>query len=364
MSVEWYSEDAGFASGRFTFCGFRATIRVMARLGDVPVVLRRVGMGAFLKRLWQQIGEDNVFTWGAALAYSWLFAVFPFLIFLLSLVPLIPDWIKPDIEADVGHFADTTLPKDAADVVREQVKGVMTKGAATGAFRIVGIVLTIWAASGGMSMTMQALDKAYDIDKGRPFYKQRPIAVGLTIVVATLVILVMILLPIGTLALRWLISQQQIWPWLAHLVNIVRYVIALGMLFAILALIYYFGPSFRHKFQAITPGAVFTIGVWLLLGYLFKLYLTQFGGAESYNRTYGAVAGAAILLLFFYIDALVLLVGAEINSEIDFAMGEKPALDESARQAGAVPHDDAIVEAAQKLKDNPVPQPSDPVKQT
>ena len=99
---------------------------------------------------------------------------------------------------------------------------------------------------------------------------------------------------------------------------------ALLLMFAVLAMVYHFGPSFKQRFVPITPGALFCVAVWLLLGWLFKLYLVEFGGAQNYRSTYGAVAGAAILLLFFYIDALVLLIGAEINSEIDFALGKHP----------------------------------------
>jgi membrane protein len=290
----------------------------MARLRDVPDVFRRVGTIGFGKRVWQQVGEDNVFTWGAALAYSWLFAVFPFMVFLLSLVPLIPDRVKPNIQDEVEQLTQK-LPDDAASIINKQVETILKKPSA-GGFLSFGLILTIWAASGGMQMTMSALDKAYDVEKGRPYIKQRSIAVVLTIVVATLLIAVLILLPIGTRVIDWLSSQGKLFGWLKIFLNVARWALALLAMIAVLAIVYYFGPSFKQKFHAITPGALFCIVVWLLLGAAFKLYLTKFGGAASYNKTYGAVAGAAILLLFFYIDALVLLVGAEINSEIDFAV--------------------------------------------
>lgn len=305
--------------------------RAMAKLSDVPVAVRNVGGWTLIKRIWQQIGEDSVYTWGAALAYSWLFAVFPFLVFLLSLVPLIPDRFKPNVKQDIAEVINRTLTADAATVVKTHAFAVLDRESA-GGFLSFGLLLTIWAASGGMAMTMSALDMAYDVEKGRPYYRQRLLAIVLTIVVATLIILVLVLLPIGTGVLNWLIRRQKIFPWLYVTVNVARYAIALFLMFAILAIIYHFGPSFRQKFCPITPGAVFCVAVWLTLGAAFKLYLTKFGGAASYSKTYGAVAGAAILLLFFYIDALVLLVGAEINSEIDFAA--------TGRRNGALPQQD------------------------
>ena len=88
------------------------------------------------------------------------------------------------------------------------------------------------------------------------------------------------------------------------LINVVRYVIAIGLMFTIVALIYYFGPCIKQKWQTVTPGAVFTVAVWILLGFGFSIYVTKFG---NFNKTYGTLGGAIILLLFFYINAVVLL---------------------------------------------------------
>jgi membrane protein len=294
-------------------------IWVMARMQEVSIVFRRVGFFTFCARVWRQLGQDSVYTWGAAMAYSWLFATFPFLVFLLSLVPLVPARFKPDVRHDVFTVVNDTLPSDASSLVMKQVDSVLDAPSARG-FLSFGLVLTLWAASGGMSMTMSALDKAYDMEKVRPYWKQRLLAIVLMAICASLLILVMVLLPVGTGVLTWLVHRGQIFSWLYYLINVVRYVIALLLMFTILAILYHFGTCYKQKFHPVTPGAVFTVAVWLILGVAFKLYLTKFGGAANYNRMYGAVAGAAILLLFFYIDSLTLLVGAEINSEIDFAM--------------------------------------------
>jgi membrane protein len=302
----------------------------MARLRDVSQIVRKIGPLTFAKRVWQQVGEDNVFTWGSALAYSWMFAVFPFLVFLLSLIPLIPEQYKPSVREQVAKFVDQSIPsEDAASILKGQIGAVLDKPSA-GGFLSFGLILALWAASGGMSMTMTALDKAYDIEKGRSFFKQRLVAAGLTLSVATLAILVMALLPLGTGVLAWLSKHAPetgipISGWILALIDLARYAVALALLLGITALIYHFGPNLKQKFHAVTPGAIFCIAMWLLLGLGFRLYLSKFGGAESYNKTYGAVAGLVILLLLFYLDALVLLVGAEINSELDFAAAGLPS---------------------------------------
>ena len=294
----------------------------MPRLSDAPKVYRSVGPMAFTKRVWGQVTEDDLFTWAAALAYSWLFAVFPFLLFLLTLLPYLPDKAKSDAETEVHRMVFAAAPHDAAEIIwtyiHENIENLLQ--AREGKFlpRLLGLVLALWAASGGMNMTMAALDRCYEIDRGRPFYKQRPLALGLTLVVAVLILLVMSLLPIGTLVKHLVVERYQlIQPHhpLLILFDIVRWTLALFFLVAVVALIYYKGPSIRHRFLWLTPGSVFTVVVWIVLGLSFRLYVDTWG---KYHKTYGTVGGVVVLLLFFYIDALVLLIGAEIDSEVDF----------------------------------------------
>jgi uncharacterized BrkB/YihY/UPF0761 family membrane protein len=381
----------------------------MAELRDVPIVVRRMGAIRFGRKVWREVGDDNLFTWASALAYSWLFAVFPFLLVLLSLIPLLRyEWrvaAKDQINNAVHqlpHEAQVTIgtylqPKLDA-LLFEKSKGIT-------AIWSVGLLITLWAASGGMAMTMAAMDRCYDVERMRPFYKQRPLAVALTTVVAALILAVVVLIPVGTIVTRYLTRSTEklltvtkldklsetaglsgpamygppkrptssapahaagenpaaasnpvagaaaspgdvkppaettqaaksadgsasstdtpepseprhrfmFWIWLWE---IFRYALALLFLFWVVGLVYHFGPNVKQKFRLITPGAVFTIAVWILLGFAFRVYVDRFG---KYGQTYGAVGGVIILLFFFYIDALVLLIGAEINSEIDAA---------------------------------------------
>ena len=293
----------------------------MPSLADVAKVHRSIGLPALARRVWNEVAEDNLFAWAAALAYSWLFAAFPFLIFLMSLLPYLPGSTRVAAEHELGVFARQTMPDQAADTLLKNVADILSKPR-TGLLGI-GLLFTLWGASGGLNMTITALDRCYEVDRGRPFYKQRPVAMGLTLCVAALVIVLMILLPIGTIAIKWLVNNSHpyvhtslFWTW-----RILRYPMALLVMFTIVHVVYHYGPSIRQRFHFVTPGAVFSVVVWLLLAFAFRLYVNKFG---RYNETYGAVGGVAILLLFFYIDAAVLLVGAEINSEIDFEVLRVP----------------------------------------
>ena len=314
----------------------------MPSLADVAKVHRSIGLPQLARRVWNEVAEDNLFAWAAALAYSWLFAAFPFLIFLMSLLPYLPGSTRTAAEHELGVFARQTMPDQAADTLLKNVADILSQPR-TGLLG-VGLLFTLWGASGGLNMTITALDRCYEVDRGRPFYKQRPVAMGLTLCVATLVIVLMILLPIGTFAIKWLVSHSHpyvhtslFWTW-----RILRYPMALLVMFTIVHVVYHYGPSIRQRFHFITPGAVFSVVVWLLLAFAFRLYVNKFG---RYNETYGAVGGVAILLLFFYIDAAVLLVGAEINSEIDFEVlrvprgsrdFRKPLMDHTDQAIGAL----------------------------
>ena len=292
----------------------------MARLSDLPLVLRRVGPLTFLKRIWREIQEDHLFTWGAALAYAWLFAIFPFLLFLLTLIPLLPQKYILEAHARIEEGLYDYFPDTMAQTIWENIYRVLydpPKGLWS-----VGLLVTIWAASGGINMTMTALDRCYEVERGRSFLRRRLVAIAITVVVATMIIAVLVLIPVGNLVTKYVVEHWPerttpipkgiLWTW-----NGARYVLALVLMITVVAIMYYYGISVKQKWRVFSPGAVFTIGVWVLLAFAFRWYVNTFG-KDSYNRTYGTVGGVAVLLLFFYLDALVLMIGAEINSEIDY----------------------------------------------
>jgi len=332
----------------------------MSKISDIKIALDKVGLWGMLKRIWKEIGDDDLFTRASALAYSWLFALFPFLLFLLSMIPFLPETWKQSAKHETAVFLYNNLPMEAANPIWENLWPRIDRLLQTPIKGLIGIgiILTLWGASGGINATMAALDRCYDVQKSRPIYKQRPLALGLTVCVALLVILVLVLIPIGTLVTAWVTAKGDFviaklgidgktGVMMLVLWQITRYFLALLLLFAILSILYHFGPNIRRRFRFITPGAIFCVLGWLGLGYVFNLYVTKLGGSGSYTETYGSVAGVAILLLIFYLDALILLIGAEINAEID-----------------AVVHGASIglIEAGQAV--DRAPDPTDPIQRT
>jgi membrane protein len=286
----------------------------MASLRDLQPVMKELGLWQLSKRVYQQSNEDNIFVLASALAYSWLFSIFPFLILLLSLVPYLPDKARNIADQKTTEWVSKALGKEAP-TINDNLRSLLNEPRR--GWLGISLAVSLWVASGGMSMTMSALDQCYDLKTFRPYYKQRPLAILLTLCVTVLVLLVFILLPIGAWVSYIFRQWHTIGIPLLLAFDLVRYLIAISLIFTILSIIYHFGPAIRQPFFLITPGGTFCLIVWLLLDLLFRFYIDRFA---RYDQTYGTVGGAAILLFFFYIIALVLLVGAEINSEIDYAL--------------------------------------------
>jgi membrane protein len=290
----------------------------MAHLRDFLPAVRSRGPWKFIMLVVREISRDHLTTQAAAVAYAWLFALFPFILFLITLFAYIPERHKVQPESRIYDAVRTVVAHDAAETIVVNLKQVLHEPRS--GLMSIGLIVTLWVASGGMSMTMTALDTAFDARSTWPFYIQRPIAILLTVVVTVLIVIVLLLLPVGTAIEEWLAATNQIPERVLWVLNLARYVLAIFLLQAVLSLLYKFGTRAPRPMVFFSPGSIFTIVVWLVLGGTFRYYVDRFG---SYQKTYGAVGGVAILLLFFYLDALVLLIGAEINSQVDRVVRER-----------------------------------------
>ena len=284
----------------------------MARIRDVRHVLRVAGPIQFGKDLGRRIVEDDLTTQAAAVADAWLFAVFPFLIFLVTLSAYLPRENKDRVISVVSDTVQHIMQRDAATTIVDNLRQVLDQP--RGGLMSIGLLVTLWIASGGMRATMSSLDTAYDAKRRRPVYVQWPLAVLLTLVVALMIAGVLLLLPVGTAVERYMDLHVRWGAGLLRVYNATRFTLSVVLVLLVLAMGYQFGTGVKHPFTLVSPGAVFTLVVWFALGAGFRFYIDRFG---SYQKTYGALGGVAILLLFFYLDALVLLVGAEINSQLD-----------------------------------------------
>lgn len=290
----------------------------MASLSDVRTVFRRVGPWGVAKTLYSEVDKDDVFVWAAAMAYSWLLAIFPFLIFLVTLIPHIPDRQKDQVLAQIQELLHQ-LPAETAGLLQSYVDAAVQQVLIQthGGLMSLGLLLTVWTASGGMSQTMYALDRCYDLQKRpRPFYTQRPLAVVLTIAAATLMLLVLILLPIGGIVIAWTWDKFGLPESWRLAINLLRWLLGVILMMGALNVVYFFGTRVKQRYRFVTPGSAFCVLMWIVMGLGFRMYIDRFA-IQGYNKTYGAVGGVVILLFVMYLAAVCLLLGAEINAFLD-----------------------------------------------
>lgn len=259
----------------------------------------------FGKQLYNEITEDNVATGAAALAYYFTLAIFPAMIFLLSLLPYLP---IADLQQAIMDFMRQALPGEAASLLSDTVTSIVNEK--SGGLLSFGLIATLWATSSGMYAVMRQLNQVYDVEEVRAFLKARAVALGLTLFFSLLIILAFALIVLGG-QLQSLLASVFGWDEiLLTFFAVMRWAIVIAAILTAFSVVYYWGPNAKHDYVFISPGNIFGTVVIALSSLLFKWYISNFG---NYDATYGSIGAVIILMLWLYVFGLVLLIGAEIN---------------------------------------------------
>ncbi len=276
------------------------------------------------RRVWNEINEDEVLDRAAALSYYIVFALFPGLLFLASLLGFLP---IQGLQQTFMNYLGRVLPGESQSLVQKTLQEVLHGSNAS--LLSVGAVVALWTASSGMAAVMAALNVAYHIEDPRPWWKRRLTAILLTLGFSVLLLAGLVMMVFGpklgsAAASRW--GLQPVFQTVWNALNI-----ALPVCFILLAvaLVYYFAPATKQGWHWVTPGSVVAAVLWFIVSFALRLYVTSFA---NYNATYGSLGGAILLLLWLYLTGVVLLCGAEINSEIETAAAQRG--NESAKPAG------------------------------
>jgi membrane protein len=263
------------------------------------------------RRTWREISEDDVLGLAAQLSYYFFLALFPAILFLLALASFFP---LSNITDDVGRSLGPFVSPQVLALIQEQMRRLANNE--NGGLLTLGVAGALWSSSAALVSIVGALNRAYDIDEGRPWWKVRLVAIGLTFGVALVVMIALSLVLVGPMladklgqATGWGAPFE--WTWLVLQWPLVFVLVAFGI-----GLIYYFGPDADQDWVWITPGAVAATVLWLLISLLFKVYVANF---TDYEGSYGTVGGVIVLLLWFYVSGIAILTGAELNSEIEHA---------------------------------------------
>lgn len=270
-----------------------------------------------VKRVWNATMDDNLLGRGSELAYNFIFSVFPLLLFVLSLFGLFAGHaiqLRNDLMSNLAR----ALPPAAFQVISHTVDEV-TRGTSGGKLTF-GIVLTLWAAAGGMTSMISTLNAVYGVRERRSWWKVRAIAVALTVAISVLVISALGVVLLGGVAANWAGSRLHLGTVAVMAWTILQWPVALSFIVISFSLIYYFAPDLKEQhWYWITPGSLFGVLLWLVVSFGFRVYLHFF---NSYSKTYGSLGAVIILLVWFYVTGLAFLTGGEINAQIEHAAAE------------------------------------------
>jgi len=261
--------------------------------------------------IWNKLSEDEIFGRAAQLAYYWIFSIFPLLIFLTSLLAFLPmrgnlnQWVR---------MLGKVLPSDAYSLLNNTFQQIV--GQQRGDLLSFSILVTLWASSSGMEAIISALNRAYGSAPARPWLLQRLLALALTLGLAAFVISALALIFFGENISEQLAEYFGFSELFKTIWSVAQWPITIGLVLLGVELVYYFAPNIRRgengkRWEWLTPGGLFAVGLWLLISFGLRFYLSRFG---HYNATYGALGGVMVLMLWLYLTGVAILVGGEINS--------------------------------------------------
>ncbi|CAN5398398.1 YihY/virulence factor BrkB family protein [soil metagenome] len=282
------------------------------RKADSPTDLKKQSWFYILKKALREFSDDGCTDIAAALTYYAVLALFPALIALVSLLGVFGQGEKT--VNSLLEIVDQVGPASAVDSLRPTIEQ-MSQAQGAGVALILGLLGALWSASGYVGAFSRAMNRVYEIDEGRPIWKLRPVTLLVTVISVVLVALAAVILVVTGPVAEAVgdvigLGSTAITVW-----NIAKWPVLLVIVILVVALLYYATPNVKQpKFRWISVGAVFAIVVWLLASVAFAFYVATF---SSYNKTYGSLAGIIVFLLWLWLTNLALLVGAELDAEIE-----------------------------------------------
>jgi membrane protein len=271
----------------------------------------KTGWFPTLKRTATEFSEDNLTDWSASLTYYGLLSMFPALIALVSIVGLVGD--PQSTARTITDIVTRIGPESAAETFSGPIESITSNRSAAGIALVAGLLVALWSASGYVGAFMRASNVIYETPEGRPIWKLRPLQILVTLVLVIMLALIALGLvltgpiveavaePIGISSTATTIWDIAKWPVLA------------ALFVTMISILYYASPNVKLRgFKWVTPGSIVALVVWVLASAGFAFYVSNFG---SYDKTYGALAGVVVLLMWLWITNLAILFGHELNAE-------------------------------------------------
>jgi membrane protein len=278
---------------------------------EEPTELGARGWWAALKRTVREFKEDNLTDWAAALTYYGVLAIFPALIVVVSILGLVGDSATQPLIDNL----ETVAPGPAQEIFTSAIENLQGDQGAAGVLFVVGLLGALWSASGYVAAFMRASNSIYDVEEGRPVWKTLPVRVSLTLVLLVLLAVTTVAVVLtGGLAQKVGdligLGDTAVTAW-----NFAKWPVLLLVVSLMFALLYWAAPNVKQPgFRWVSPGGILAVVGWLIASGAFAFYVGNFG---SYNKTYGALGGVIVFLVWLWISNIMILLGAEFNAELE-----------------------------------------------
>jgi membrane protein len=278
---------------------------------DKPAKLEKGSWWGVLKRTVREFREDNLTDWAAALTYYAILAIFPAILALVSVLGLVGSGTTQSLIDNLGKVA----PGPAQEIFTNAIKNLQNSKGAAGLAFIIGLATALWSASGYVAAFMRASNAIYDVGEGRPVWKTLPTRVLTTAVLLLMLAAVAIAVtftgPLAEQAGKVLgMGKSALDVW-----DVAKWPVILVVVMTMFAILYWASPNVKHpRFRWVSPGGVAGVLLWLLASAAFAFYVATFA---SYNKTYGALAGVIVFLVWLWISNIAILLGAEFNAEVE-----------------------------------------------
>lgn len=266
---------------------------------------KRLASISFYKELVGQIFSDSLVDVAAGLAFWAMLALFPFLLFIVTLSAYIP---VPNLYGSTAHYLRGIVPGDAFRILDSFLRPVLTQQRPQ--LATLALAGALWSASSGVHSLTDALNRAYGVAEYRAWWIVRLRSLGLAILLSAGVLSAAILIIVGPPLGQGVANLLHLGDAFALAWRVLHVPVVLVLMMFVLAALYFAAPASHERWRLITPGAVVAVILWAAASWGFSIYVRHFG---SYNRAYGSIGAVVVLLVWLFISSFVVLIGAEIN---------------------------------------------------
>lgn len=266
--------------------------------------IEQTNSSSWLKELVTRFQRNEIPSRAAELAYYFLLSLFPFLIFLITLIGFFP--LEPK---DVLNLIREFAPEQTMKMIEVNLNAII--GSHNEGLLSFGIIATIWSASNGINAIVRAFNRAYEVEESRSFLVARGMAMILTVGMIFVIITALLLPVFGKAIGLYLFSTFGVSDTFLTIWSASRWILSAMILFIVFTGLYYFAPNKQLKLREVTRGSAFATFGWMLASLVFSYYVGNFG---NYTATYGSIGGIIILLLWLYISGMIIIIGGEVNA--------------------------------------------------